>query len=230
MSNDKESSAACTDNRALMLEENDYESWKIHMKRYNRSKPQRKAIWKSIVKGPALHPMTVAVTGVANVVVEAPRPKRDEEFTAEENARDLADIQATSILSQGTKGNQGYGKKTYRNGKKVIYYNCRGEGHVAMECKEPKKEKDTQYYKDKMMLSDAKDRGVILDAEAEVFLADVECTEPYDESLVSQLQQLFKSVMRMHTILILMMDLMLQLLSWQTYHPLRKQMIQVQAR
>nr|GEZ37180.1 hypothetical protein [Tanacetum cinerariifolium] len=60
MSNDKESSAAGTDNRAPMLGENDYESWKIRMK----------------------------------------RPKRDEEFTAEENARDLADIQAASILSQ----------------------------------------------------------------------------------------------------------------------------------
>nr|GFC42846.1 hypothetical protein [Tanacetum cinerariifolium] len=69
MSNDKELSVACTDNRAPMLEENDYESWKIPP-----------------------HPMTAAVTGVANVVVEAPRPKRDEEFTAEENAKDLADI------------------------------------------------------------------------------------------------------------------------------------------
>nr|GEZ82708.1 hypothetical protein [Tanacetum cinerariifolium] len=414
MSNDKESSAAGTDNRALMLEENDYESWKIHIKRYIQSKPQGKAIWKSIVEGPASHPMTVVVTGVANVVVEAPRPKKDEEFTAEENARDLADIQAANILSQGfglseqrkheelfdeyerfraignesiyeyfirfhklandlkitkikipthqqktkflnnlpsywakyvtsvkqnqdistksyvelytylkayephalntlkkqeqsssivdplaylahsskhqtstivasptstssstlaleqqaqsgsdammatmqqlvnllsgfqkqfpptnnqlctssnprshatfpptnnqlctssnprshatvhegkivietiqrkapgnvsnagTKRNQGYGKKTDRNGKKVICYNCRGEGHVARECKEPKRAKDIQYYKDKMMLSDAKDRGVILDAEAKAFLADVECTESYDESL-----------------------------------------------
>nr|GFA06626.1 hypothetical protein [Tanacetum cinerariifolium] len=120
MSNDKESSAAGTDNRAPMLEENDYESWKIRMK--------------------------------------------------------------------STKGNQGYGKKTDRIGKKVICYNYRGEGHVARECKEPKRAKDTQYYKDKMMLSDAKDRGVILDAEAEAFLADVECTESYDESLASQLQ------------------------------------------
>nr|GFC02661.1 hypothetical protein [Tanacetum cinerariifolium] len=79
MSNDKESSAAGTDNHARMLEENDYESWKIRMKRYIQSKPQGKAIWKSIVEGPAPHPMTVAVTSMANVVVEAPRPKRDEE-------------------------------------------------------------------------------------------------------------------------------------------------------
>nr|GEW46545.1 hypothetical protein [Tanacetum cinerariifolium] len=140
-----------------MLEENDYESWNIRMKRYNRSKPQEKAIWKSIVEGPAPYPMTAAVIGMANVVVEALRPKRDKEFTVEENTRDLVDIQVAIILSQG---------------------------HVARECKEPKRAKDSQYYKDKMMLSDAKDRGVILDAKAEAFLADVECAEPYNDSLV----------------------------------------------
>nr|GEY61490.1 retrovirus-related Pol polyprotein from transposon TNT 1-94 [Tanacetum cinerariifolium] len=62
-------------------------------------------------------------------------------------------------------------------------YNCRGEGHVVREFKEPKRAKDTQYYKDKIMLSDAKDRGAILDAEAEALLIDMECTETYDESL-----------------------------------------------
>nr|GFA61345.1 hypothetical protein [Tanacetum cinerariifolium] len=71
------------------------------MQRYIQSKPQGKAIWKCIVERPASHPMSAAVTSVANVVVEAPSPKRDEEFTAEENARDLDDIQAASILSQG---------------------------------------------------------------------------------------------------------------------------------
>nr|GEV35951.1 hypothetical protein [Tanacetum cinerariifolium] len=89
----------------------------------------------------------------------------------------------TSSNPRSTKGNQGYEKKTDRNGKKVICYNYHGEGHVARECKETKRAKDTQYYKDKMMLSDAKDRGVILDAKAKAFLADMECTEPYDESL-----------------------------------------------
>nr|GFB48237.1 hypothetical protein [Tanacetum cinerariifolium] len=88
-----------------------------------------------------------------------------------------------NLSNEGTKRNQGFRKKTDRNGKKVIRYNCRGEGHVARKCKEPKRAKDTQYYKDKMMMSDAKDRGVILDAEVEAFLTDVECTEPYDESL-----------------------------------------------
>nr|GEW27487.1 hypothetical protein [Tanacetum cinerariifolium] len=97
-----------------------------------------------------------------------------------------------NVSNAGTKGNQGYGKKTYRNGKKVICHNCRGEVHVSRECKEPKRAKDTQYYKDKMMLSDAKDRGVILDAEAEAFLADVECTESYDKSLALTITTAFQ--------------------------------------
>nr|GFC56272.1 hypothetical protein [Tanacetum cinerariifolium] len=70
-----------------------------------------------------------------------------------------------------------------RNGKKVICYNCREDGHVARQCKEKKQEKDLQYFEDKVLLMKAKERGEVLDAEAEAFLADVECDEPYDEPL-----------------------------------------------
>ncbi|GJR98472.1 copia protein [Tanacetum coccineum] len=59
-------------------------------------------------------------------------------------------------------------------GKKVICYNCRGEGHVARQCKEPKRKMDSQYFKDKALLMEAKEKGDVLDAEAEAFLADVE--------------------------------------------------------
>nr|GEZ02192.1 hypothetical protein [Tanacetum cinerariifolium] len=123
-------------------------------------------------------------------------PPTNNQFRTSSNPRSHATVHEGKIVTEtiqrkapgnvsnaGTKGNQGYMKKTNRNGKKVIYYNCCGEGHVAKECNEPKRSKDAQYYKDKMMLSDAKDRGVILDAKAEAFLADVKCTEPYDESL-----------------------------------------------
>nr|GFB24989.1 hypothetical protein [Tanacetum cinerariifolium] len=40
-----------------------------------------------------------------------------------------------------------------------------------------------QYFEDKVLLMKAKERGEVLDAEAEAFLADVECDEPYDEPL-----------------------------------------------
>ncbi|GJS08458.1 retrovirus-related pol polyprotein from transposon TNT 1-94 [Tanacetum coccineum] len=70
---------------------------------------------------------------------------------------------------------------TGARGKKVICYNCRGEGHVARQCKEPKRKMDSQYFKDKALLMEAKEKGDVLDAEAEAFLADVECTAPYDQ-------------------------------------------------
>ncbi|GJY19872.1 hypothetical protein Tco_0392438 [Tanacetum coccineum] len=40
---------------------------------------------------------------------------------------------------------------------------------------------DSQYFKDKALLMEAKEKGDVLDAEAEAFIADVECTTPYDQ-------------------------------------------------
>ncbi|GJR37893.1 reverse transcriptase domain-containing protein [Tanacetum coccineum] len=48
---------------------------------------------------------------------------------------------------------------TGARGKKVICYNCRGEGHVARQCKEPKRKMDSQYFKDKALLMEAKEKG-----------------------------------------------------------------------
>ncbi|GKF23289.1 retrovirus-related pol polyprotein from transposon TNT 1-94, partial [Tanacetum coccineum] len=59
--------------------------------------------------------------------------------------------------------------------------NVRGEGHVARQCKEPKRKMDSQYFKDKALLMEAKEKGDVLDAEAEAFLTDVDCTAPYDQ-------------------------------------------------
>nr|GFD54463.1 hypothetical protein [Tanacetum cinerariifolium] len=41
----------------------------------------------------------------------------------------------------------------------------------------------SQYFKDKMLLMEAKKKGAVLDAKAEAFLADVECTAPYEQPL-----------------------------------------------
>ncbi|GJS36868.1 retrovirus-related pol polyprotein from transposon TNT 1-94 [Tanacetum coccineum] len=47
-------------------------------------------------------------------------------------------------------------------GKKVICYNCRREGHVARQCKEQKRKMDSQYFKDKALLMEAKEKGDVL--------------------------------------------------------------------
>nr|GEW36227.1 hypothetical protein [Tanacetum cinerariifolium] len=52
----EDSSAAGIDNRPPMLEESDYESWKIRIERYINGKTHGKLIWKSILNGPSAHP------------------------------------------------------------------------------------------------------------------------------------------------------------------------------
>ncbi|GJZ82182.1 trichome birefringence-like protein 2 [Tanacetum coccineum] len=100
--NDKESSATGTDNRPPMLEESDFESWKIHISiGYIRGKPLGKLIWKSIKNGPSPHPMITVTTGEGEQQTQVTREKTDEEFTEAENNKERADIQATNILSQG---------------------------------------------------------------------------------------------------------------------------------
>nr|GEW72208.1 hypothetical protein [Tanacetum cinerariifolium] len=43
-----------------------------------------------------------------------------------------------------------------------------------------------------MLLMEAKERGAVLDAEAEAFLADVECTTPYDQPLAIKTTNIFE--------------------------------------
>nr|GEZ17671.1 hypothetical protein [Tanacetum cinerariifolium] len=164
---DKESSAAGTDNRPPMLVKSNYESWKIRIERY--------------------------------IHVQVTRDKTDGEFTEIENNRELTDIQATNIRKSlgnvgniGTRGTQSYRQVTDNKGKLVICYNCRGEGHVSRQCKEKKRVKDSQYFKDKMMLMEAKEKGAVLDAEAEAFLVDVECIAPYDQPLAITTTNIFE--------------------------------------
>ncbi|GKB71428.1 hypothetical protein Tco_0932840 [Tanacetum coccineum] len=98
----------------------------------------------------------------------------------------------SNVGNTGNRGTQNYGQMTDNVGKKVIYYNCRGEGHVSRQCKEKKRVKDSQYFKDKMLLMEAKVKGAVLDAKAEAFLADVECTAPYDQPLAITTTNMFE--------------------------------------
>nr|GEW42950.1 hypothetical protein [Tanacetum cinerariifolium] len=242
---DKESSAVGTDNRPPMLVESDYESWKILIERYICGKPLGKLIWRSIQNGPTPHPQITVTEDQGTAAVQVTRDKLDEEFTEIENNKELADIQATNILSQGLPRHvfnilnqtpaqssndamlatmnqivnllSGFQKQfpptnnqlrtssnlrshaTVHDGQIVTETvqrkassNVGNTGHVLRQCKEKKKVKDSQHFKDKMLLIEAKEKGAVLDAEAEAFLADVECTAPYDKPLTITTTNNFK--------------------------------------
>ncbi|GJR05716.1 hypothetical protein Tco_0528700 [Tanacetum coccineum] len=129
MSTDKESSAAGTDNRPLILVESDYESWKIRIERYIRGKPLGKLIWRSIQNRPTPHPQITVTEGQGDATVQVKRDKRDEEFTKIENNKELADIQATNILSQGLPRHVFNILNQIVNGEE-IWDNCRGNESI----------------------------------------------------------------------------------------------------
>ncbi|GJR32212.1 hypothetical protein Tco_1108444 [Tanacetum coccineum] len=52
-----------TTDKESMLEESDFDSWKIRIQRYIRGKPNGKLIWNSIKNGPTPHPTTTDTKG-----------------------------------------------------------------------------------------------------------------------------------------------------------------------
>ncbi|GKD16915.1 hypothetical protein Tco_1206073 [Tanacetum coccineum] len=94
----KESSAVGTDNCPPMLEESDFESWKIRIERYICGKPLGKLIWKSIKNGPSPHPMTTVTIGEGEQQTQVTREKTDEEFVEAEAF--LADVECTTPYAE----------------------------------------------------------------------------------------------------------------------------------
>ncbi|GJT55326.1 retrovirus-related pol polyprotein from transposon TNT 1-94 [Tanacetum coccineum] len=128
--------------------------------------------------------LMATMTQIANLLsgFQKQFPPTNNQLRTSSNSRTHATVHDGHIVTEPVQrkapGNNG---NTGTRGKKVICYNCRGEGHVARQCKEPKRKMDSQYFKDKALLMEAKEKGDVLDAEAEAFLADVDCTAPYDQ-------------------------------------------------
>ncbi|GJT83042.1 retrovirus-related pol polyprotein from transposon TNT 1-94 [Tanacetum coccineum] len=137
--------------------------------------------------------MMATMTQIANLLsgFQKQFPPTNNQLRSSSNSRTHATVHDGQIVTE-TVQRRAPGNVGNTTGKKVICYNCRGEGHVARQCKEPKRAKDSQYFKDKMLLMEAKEKGVTLDAEAEAFLANVECTAPYDQPLAMATTNIFE--------------------------------------
>nr|GEU31132.1 hypothetical protein [Tanacetum cinerariifolium] len=64
--------------------------------------------------------------------------------------------------SSGTSGKQ----------RVIVCYNCKGKGHMSKQCTKPKRKRDEQWFKDKVLLVQAQANGQVLQEEELEFLAD----------------------------------------------------------
>nr|GFB83525.1 hypothetical protein [Tanacetum cinerariifolium] len=54
----------------------------------------------------------------------------------------------------------------------IVCYNCKGEGHMSKQCTKPKRKRDAEWFKDKVLLVQAQANGQVLQAEELDFFAD----------------------------------------------------------
>nr|GEZ29265.1 hypothetical protein [Tanacetum cinerariifolium] len=124
-------------------------------------------------------------------------PQTNNQLRTSSNAKNQATVQDGGVVVQNVQGRPnrgqgmnpqvgsgaGYGEAQNRVGnvnqgqarpgqaRTVKCYNCNGTCHSARNCTQPKRPQNSEYFKDKMMLMQAQENGVALDAEQLLFLA-----------------------------------------------------------
>nr|GFA39375.1 hypothetical protein [Tanacetum cinerariifolium] len=68
-------------------------------------------------------------------------------------------------FASGSRGSSGRQKA-------IVCYNCKGEGHMAKQCNKPKRKRDAEWFKDKVLLVQAQANGQVLQEEELDFLAN----------------------------------------------------------
>nr|GEZ61831.1 hypothetical protein [Tanacetum cinerariifolium] len=62
--------------------------------------------------------------------------------------------------------------ETSRKHRVIMCYNCKGEGHMSKQCTKPKRKRDVEWFKDKVLLVQAQANRQVLQEEELEFLAD----------------------------------------------------------
>nr|GEV04282.1 integrase, catalytic region, zinc finger, CCHC-type, peptidase aspartic, catalytic [Tanacetum cinerariifolium] len=187
------------DNRPPMLDEDLYDSWKIRMELYMQNREHERMILESVEHGPLIWPtveenvayqspqaptqlmtespfvdsgFAVPVFSLGDdpiaclnkvmaclIAVASSRfPYTNNQLKTSFTTRNQATIHDGKVIVQQVQGRQGQ------------YYS--GEGHMARQCIQPKRQRNAAWYKEKTMLAEAQKARKILDEEQLAFLED----------------------------------------------------------
>ncbi|GKE08917.1 retrovirus-related pol polyprotein from transposon TNT 1-94, partial [Tanacetum coccineum] len=111
------------------------------------------------------------VNDMRNIIMTMPNIQLNSKFV--NNMSPEWDRFVTAVkLNKGNRGAQNRaGKANAGQGKLVKCYNCNGVGHIARNYTQPKRQQNSDYFKDKMLLMQAQENGAVLDVEELLFLA-----------------------------------------------------------
>nr|GEU61459.1 hypothetical protein [Tanacetum cinerariifolium] len=183
------------DNRLPMLEKDMYDSWKSRMELYMLNRQHGWMILESVESGPLLWP-SIEENGVTrlkkyselstteaiqadcnvmatNIILQGLPSEVYELVSTHKVAKELWEriqmlMQCTPLTKPYTSGSSGTSGKQ----RVIMCYNCMGEGHMSKQCTKPKRRKDEQWFKDKVLLVQAQANGQVLQEEELEFLAD----------------------------------------------------------
>ncbi|GJT30497.1 putative reverse transcriptase domain-containing protein [Tanacetum coccineum] len=181
------------ENRPLMLEKGMYDSCKTQIILYIRGKENCEMLKDSIDNGPYQLKPEITVKDTDGVT-DIRYPQRVEDLVGQEKLPDdpIADLNKAMIFLRSSyslryppKNNQLQNSSnprtqaTIQNGQ-VTVQNV--QGHIAKQCTTKKRVKDSEWFKDKMLLAQVQEAGVVLNEEQHDFLSDsLEETDDFDD-------------------------------------------------
>nr|GEV37981.1 hypothetical protein [Tanacetum cinerariifolium] len=117
-------------------------------------------------------------------VVTSRYPVTNNQLRTSSNPRQQATINNRKVTIQPIQGKQNsmtvgssrpYTSRSNGTSEKqrvIVCYNCKGEGHMSKQCTKPKRRRDEQWFKDKVLLVQAQANRQVLQEEELEFLAD----------------------------------------------------------
>ncbi|GJU83151.1 uncharacterized mitochondrial protein-like protein [Tanacetum coccineum] len=190
------------------------EQFQVNTKSLNSLPPE----WSKFVTDVKLSPMNHQTSSVPQIAYQSPQvttqpmtesPPRDDPIACLNKAMFFLTVVASSRVTvqqvqrrlgqnysgTGCKSNAtGFGGNNANGQEKVVKcYNCQGEGHMSRQCTQPKRPRNSAWYKDKAMLAEAQEAGQILDEE-QLSLSDQEV--PHSETYLNDMEN--QSVHAMH--------------------------------